>query len=155
MTGETRGNGDNERPGAGEGGDEADAPADRTVLKAETGGENDGESDAAPPEPSPLERLTAEREALGDQCLRLVAEMENLRRGTAQAVKAAREDSLAAFVDDMRIVAGDLRQALDAIPNEAREAGDAGLTALAEGVEMTERSMLATLERHGIDTRET
>src|SRR5690606_28554074 len=35
-------------------------------------------------------------------------------------------------------------------PAEAREGGDAGFAALVEGVEMTERSMLSALERHGV-----
>ena len=39
---------------------------------------------------------------------------------------------------------------LTAVPAEARAAGDAGFKALIEGVEITERSMLAALERHGV-----
>src|SRR5690606_2712364 len=47
-------------------------------------------------------------------------------------------------------VSDNMRRALDAIPAEAEAAEDTGLKALAEGVEMTERSMLASLERHGV-----
>jgi molecular chaperone GrpE len=50
----------------------------------------------------------------------------------------------------MLAVSDNLNRALEASPAEAREAGEAGLKALAEGVEMTERSMLAALERHGV-----
>ena len=50
----------------------------------------------------------------------------------------------------MLSVSDNLRRALEAIPAEAKAAGDAGFTALIEGVEMTERAMLAALERHGV-----
>jgi molecular chaperone GrpE len=42
-----------------------------------------------------------------------------------------------------------LRRALDAVSEEAKKA-DSSLASLVEGVEMTERSMLTTLERHGV-----
>ena len=43
-----------------------------------------------------------------------------------------------------------LRRAIETLPEEARTSADAAMTALIEGVEMTERGMLATLERHGV-----
>ncbi len=98
----------------------------------------------------PLEMLAAERDELKDKYLRLAAEMDNLRRRTARDVKDARAYSVSNFARDMLAVSDNLRRALDAIPAEAMEAGDAGLKALAEGVEMTERGMLSALERHGV-----
>jgi len=95
-------------------------------------------------------RLVKENEELNDSKLRLAAEMENLRRRTARDVQDARAYSTANFARDMLGVADNLRRALDAIPEDARKSADTGLTALAEGVEMTERSMLAALERHGV-----
>ena len=80
--------------------------------------------EAAAVEPDPLELARAEAADYRDRYLRLAAEMDNLRR------------------------------ALDAIPAEARTAGDAGFTALVEGVEMTERAMLSALERHGVQKLE-
>ncbi len=100
--------------------------------------------------PDPFELLTAERDDLKDKYLRLAAEMDNLRRRTARDVRDARAYSVSNFARDMLAVSDNLRRALDAIPAEAREAGDAGLKALCEGVEMTERSMLSALERHGV-----
>ncbi len=98
----------------------------------------------------PLEMLTAERDELKDKYLRLAAEMDNLRRRTARDVKDARAYSVSNFARDMLAVSDNLRRALDAIPAEALEAGESGLKALAEGVEMTERAMLSALERHGV-----
>lgn len=97
-----------------------------------------------------LMRLMKENEELKDARLRAAAEMENLRRRTARDVHEARTYAIAAFARDMLSVSDNLRRALDAIPAEARASGDAGYSALIEGVEMTERAMLAALERHGV-----
>jgi molecular chaperone GrpE len=97
-----------------------------------------------------LVRLLKENEELKDRALRAAAEMENLRRRTARELQDARAYSAANFARDMLSVSDNLRRALDAIPAEAKAAGDAGFTALIEGVEMTERAMLAALERHGV-----
>ncbi len=104
----------------------------------------------APAEPDPIDVLRAENADLRDKYLRLAAEMDNLRRRTERDVKDAKSYSVAGFARDMLAVSDNLRRALDAIPADARNGGDTGLTALAEGVEMTERSMLAALERHGV-----
>ncbi len=95
-------------------------------------------------------RLAAENEELKDKALRVAAEMENLRKRTARDVHDARAYSIAAFARDMLGVGDNLRRALDAIPAEALAAGESGLKSLAEGVEMTARDMLTTLERHGV-----
>ena len=103
-----------------------------------------------PAEPDPVDVLRAENSDLRDKYLRLAAEMDNLRRRTERDVKDAKSYSVAGFARDMLAVSDNLRRALDAIPAEARAAGEAGLNALIEGVEMTERSMLSALERHGV-----
>lgn len=97
----------------------------------------------------PVAAMEAENEELKDQVLRLAAEMENLRRRTARDVADARAYSVANFARDMLQVSDNLNRALQAIPEGARE-NDAGLNALAEGVEMTERAMMAALERNGV-----
>lgn len=95
-------------------------------------------------------RLVKENEELKDRALRLAAEMENLRRRTARDVQDAKSYAIANFARDMLTVSDNLRRALDATPAEAKEAGEAGFKSLIEGVEITERSMLSTLERHGV-----
>lgn len=100
--------------------------------------------------PDPLELAKTENAELRDKYLRLAAEMDNLRRRTERDVRDAKSYSVAGFARDMLAVSDNLRRALDAIPAEARELADTGLAALIEGVEMTERSMLAALERHGV-----
>ncbi|WP_367716334.1 nucleotide exchange factor GrpE [Nitratireductor sp. GISD-1A_MAKvit] len=97
-----------------------------------------------------LVRLAQENEELKERALRLAAEMENLRKRTARDVADARTYSIAGFARDMLTVSDNLRRALEAVPAEARAGADSGLSSLMEGVEMTERTMLSTLERHGV-----
>lgn len=117
----------------------ADAPAaDENTTQGDEGA------------PDPIEALKAENSELKDRYLRLAAEMDNLRRRTEREIKDAKTYSAAAFARDMLAVSDNLRRAIEAIPAEARAGGDAGFIALVEGVEMTERSMLSALERHGV-----
>ena len=95
-------------------------------------------------------RLVQENEELKDRALRLAAEMENLRRRTARDVQDAKSYAIANFARDMLQVSDNLSRALEAIPAEAKESGDAGFKALIEGVDLTGRAMLSTLERHGV-----
>lgn len=97
-----------------------------------------------------LVRLLKENEELKDRALRTAAEMENLRRRTARDVVDARTYAVSNFARDMLQVADNLQRAMDAIPAEAKASGDVGFTALIDGVEITARGMLATLERHGV-----
>jgi molecular chaperone GrpE len=101
-------------------------------------------------EPDPLELLRAENAELRDRFLRLAADMDNLRRRTDRDVKDAKSYSVAGFARDMLAVSDNLRRALDTVSAEKRAEADATLTSLLEGVEMTERSMLSALERHGV-----
>jgi len=95
-------------------------------------------------------RLVKENEELKDKALRLAAEMENLRRRTARDVVDARNYAVTNFARDMLTVSDNLRRALDAVPEEAKASGDVGFKALIDGVDITERGMLSTLERHGV-----
>ncbi len=93
--------------------------------------------------------LEADNAELKDQMLRLVAEMENLRKRTQRDVQDARTYAVTNFARDMLSVSDNLSRAHEAIPTDALES-DANLKSLAEGVEMTERAMLQALERHGV-----
>ena len=44
----------------------------------------------------------------------------------------------------------DVRRALESVPAEAAASAEGALKALIEGIELTERDLLKTLERHGI-----
>lgn len=97
-----------------------------------------------------LDRLEAEKQELKDNFMRAHADMENLRRRTQRDVADAREYSIAGFAREMLSVADNLTRALSAIPDEARAGGDKSVETLIEGVELTQRTMMQALEKHGV-----
>jgi molecular chaperone GrpE len=108
-------------------------------------------NDAVPqPEPDPVAVLEAEKTDLKDKLLRILADMENLRRRTEREVADARAYAVTNFARDMLNVADNIRRGVESVPAEARAEADGALKALIEGVELTERDLLKTLERHGV-----
>ncbi|WP_342359856.1 nucleotide exchange factor GrpE [Terrarubrum flagellatum] len=103
------------------------------------------EAEAAPVDP--IVALEAEKADLKDKLLRTLAEMENLRRRTARDVHDGRTYAVTAFARDMLTVADNINRALESAPKDAAEGP---LKALIEGVALTERDLIKTLERHGV-----
>ena len=62
----------------------------------------------------------------------------------------AKTYGITGFARDILDIADNLQRALDAIPAEAKETADPGIKAFIEGVELTERSLLNTLEKNGV-----
>jgi len=102
------------------------------------------------PEVGSVEALAKEAADSRDKMLRTLAEMENLRKRTTREVADARTYGIANFARDVLDIADNLQRALDAVPADAKEAADPGIKALIEGVELTERSLLNTLEKNGV-----
>jgi molecular chaperone GrpE len=102
------------------------------------------------PEQGSVEALAKEAAEARDKMLRTLAEMENLRKRTTREVADARTYGISGFARDILDIADNLQRALDAVPAEAKASADPGLTALIEGVELTERSLLNTLEKNGV-----
>jgi molecular chaperone GrpE len=126
---------------------ENEAPADDVdTSSAETETEA-GEAEAdAPAEPTLEDQLAKTK----DQLLRSLAEAENTRKRAARDVKDAREYAIAGFARDMLDVADNFARALAAVDEDARANAGPALAALLEGVEMTEKRLHASLERHGV-----
>lgn len=97
-----------------------------------------------------LALLTAERDELKDRMLRTLAEMENLRRRTEREVADARAYAVTNFARDVLNVADNIRRALDSVPADAKASADSALKGLIDGIELTERDLGKTLERHGV-----
>ena len=97
-----------------------------------------------------LAKLQAERDDLKDKLLRTLAEMENLRRRTEREIADAKAYAVTSFARDMLGSSDNLRRALESLPADAMKTADAAVKALHEGVELTERELLKTLERHGV-----
>jgi molecular chaperone GrpE len=102
------------------------------------------------PEEGSAEALAKEAAETRDKMLRTLAEMENLRQRTRREVADAKTYGITGFARDILEIADNLQRALDAIPAEAKASADPGIQAFIEGVELTERSLLNTLEKNGV-----
>ena len=102
------------------------------------------------PEEGSVEALAKEVAESRDKMLRTLAEMENLRQRTRREVADAKTYGITGFARDILDIADNLQRALDAVPAEAKATADPGMKALMEGVELTERSLLNTLEKNGV-----
>jgi molecular chaperone GrpE len=97
--------------------------------------------------------LLAEIADLKDRLLRTLAEMENLRRRTEREIADGRQYAVTNFARDMLVVSDNLSRALAAVPPDAA-AKDPALSALVEGVAVTERGLAQTLQKFGVKTIE-
>jgi molecular chaperone GrpE len=120
-----------------------DAPAER---------ENAAESEATEEAKiaALVEALSKESADYKDKLLRTLADMENLRRRTDREVADARAYGVSNFARDIVAVADNMARAMGALDAELREKADAGVKALLDGVELTERELLKVLEKHGV-----
>jgi molecular chaperone GrpE len=100
--------------------------------------------------PDPVAAAQREAADYKDKLLRTLAEMENLRRRTEREVADARTYGIASFARDVLAVADNMHRALDAIGPELREQGEGKIKSLIEGVELTERELLKSLEKNGV-----
>ncbi|MCR4281458.1 MAG: nucleotide exchange factor GrpE [Bauldia sp.] len=128
--------------------------ADETTPETEPDApaQDAGEGPAAADE---TEALRAEAADLKNKLLRTLAEMENLRRRTEREMADARQYAVANFARDMLTVSDNFRRAIDAVPSELRDGRDPALSALIEGVEVTERGLEQSLQKFGVRRIET
>ena len=122
---------------------------DPTARQAESTAA-EAENSTAPEPVDPVAEAKREASEFKDKLLRTLAEMENLRKRTEREVFDARLYGIAGFARDVLAVADNMHRALDAIGPELRESDDAKVKALIEGVELTERELLKTLEKNGV-----
>jgi molecular chaperone GrpE len=94
--------------------------------------------------------LEAEKTDLKDKLLRTLADMENLRRRTEREVADARAYAVTNFARDMLNVADNVRRAIESVPEDARAGAEGAFQGLIDGIDLTERDLLKTLERHGV-----
>jgi molecular chaperone GrpE len=97
-----------------------------------------------------IAELETQAAALKDKYLRAYAEMENTRRRAEKDVADARNFSIAGFARDMLAVADNFERALSAIDPAVREAADNTTKTLLDGIELTNRELAKTLEKHGV-----
>lgn len=99
--------------------------------------------------PKNRDRLEAENAELRDRLLRALADVENTRRRAERDLSDMRQYAIANFAGDMLNVADNLERAIATIPAHVRGGGHA-LKTLIDGVELTEKELLRSLERHGV-----
>lgn len=142
----------------------------QTDDELETGAPKNPESDAAahetPPgeeaaeagtepgsEPSTDEviaRLTAELDTLRDDKLRALADAQNTRRRAEKEVADTRAYAVSSFAKDLLDVADSLSRAVASAEEADLESLPEPVKNLVDGVIMTEKALLAKLERHGV-----
>ncbi len=123
--------------------EEVEAEAEAEAAEAEAEGV---EAEAAPAEDKQPEDQIAE---LKDRLLRALADNQNTIRRARKEREDTAKFATANMARDILTVADNLRRALEAIPDELRGENDLA-KGLIDGVQLTERELLATLERHGI-----
>jgi molecular chaperone GrpE len=109
-------------------------------------------------EPHPadvIQALNAENVELKDRLLRAMAETENVRRRGEREKVDASQYAVTRFARDMLEIADNFARALSHLPQNVRDAADPQLKAVIEGVEATERQLLAKLGTHGVKAIDT
>jgi molecular chaperone GrpE len=107
-------------------------------------------SDAGGGDGDNLSTLKTENAELRDRVLRALADVENTRRRAERDRQDASQYAVTKFARDILAVADNFARAIEACPADARESASPQVKAVIEGVEATERQLLATLERYGV-----
>ena len=153
--------------------DELDAVLDQIKAKtdaAKAKAENDAKSEAkpeapeapkasepaeadAPAEPTADEKiaaLEAEVADMKDRALRAMADAQNVKKRAERESVAARTYAIERFAVDMLSVHDNLSRALLNLEGKAREDMGENAKNLLEGIELTEKNLMAVLARHGV-----
>lgn len=118
-------------------------------AETEESGE-DAEPDAGAMAIARIQELELELATLKDQALRAMAEAENVKRRSEKEVTAARIFGIERFANDVLSVHDNLSRAL--LTLEGADKSELGENAknLVEGIELTEKDLMAVLSRHGV-----
>ncbi len=113
----------------------------------------EGAAPAAEPSADQLKAIIAalqsDLEAKTNETLRLVADMDNLRKRTEREKQETAKFAISKFAVDIIGVADNFERAMQAVPAGAAEA-DPALQSLVEGVSMIDGQLKSVLERHGV-----
>jgi molecular chaperone GrpE len=97
-------------------------------------------------EDADLDALRAERDDFKDKFMRALADAENARKRSDKDRREAQQYGGSMLALDLLPVYDYLQRALDAIPEDQREASKAFI----EGVELTMRELLNVFNKHGV-----
>jgi len=127
----------------------AEAVANAEADDAPTDQADDGQADSLE---SKVAALTEQLADAKDDQLRVQAEMQNLRRRAERDVESAHKFGLEKIINGLLPVLDNLDRAISAVPEES--AGDDGVKALLEGVELTRKTAVDVLTRFSVDVLE-
>jgi molecular chaperone GrpE len=96
-----------------------------------------------------FDEARAKVEDLKGQNLRLMADMDNLRKRTEREKEDTAKYAITRFAQDVVGVIDNFERAAAAVPAEAAER-DAALKSFLDGVVLAEKEFLAVLSRHGV-----
>ena len=105
------------------------------------------------PEQTPeqeIEQLKTALAAMKDQALRAMAESENVKRRAEREVKAASVFGIERFAKDILSISDNLGRALLNLDGKDKEDLSANAKSLLEGIELTDKELMAVLARHGV-----
>lgn len=91
--------------------------------------------------------LQAERDELKDKFMRALADAENSRKRSERDRREAENYGGSKLARDLLPVFDNMKRAVQAVPDEAREAH----AAMIEGVALTMRELISVFKKHGIE----
>lgn len=97
-----------------------------------------------------IARLETELATLKDQALRAMADADNVKKRAEREVQAAKVYGVERFAQDVLSVSDNLARALMTIDETARDSLGDNAKNLLDGLELTEKNLMAVLARHGI-----
>jgi len=128
---------------------------DDAAVKAESAaasGVEQPETGEAKPQDAGAEGDTASDERireLEERLKRAIAEQENLRKRMEREKADTARYAIANFAREVLGIADNIQRAIDAVPKDAAS-HDPALKSFLEGIEVTERELHKSMERHGI-----
>ena len=123
--------------------------ADKAAAKEDKPSEDEA-PDAGAAAAARIEELELELATLKDQALRAMADAENVKRRSEKEVTAARIFGIERFANDVLSVHDNLSRALLTLEGTDKSALGENAKNLVEGIELTEKDLMAVLARHGV-----
>ncbi len=127
----------------------SDGPDDTGAKNASENASEDAPEDA-PASDERVAELEMEMANLKDQALRAMAEAENVKKRAEREVAAAKVYGIERLATEVLSVVDNLGRALSTIDGKAKEDLGDNAKNLVEGIELTEKNLMAALARHGI-----
>ena len=138
--------------------DPADTFAPEGTAPEDAAREEPSSAEAAAPRSeanAAVEALQAEVASLKDRVLRIMAEMENLRRRTEREVADAKSYGVTSFAREMVSAVDNLQRAVASLPAEAKADASPAMQSFIHGIELTERDLLSRMARFKVQPIET